>query len=555
MTDTPSHLPNMQGGIGSLVVPDQNISSQAGSPAAATGQGALVFRPYLVQSGRGPHLLDWAYATDMEWDSFPSNINVTKDGVVISDSNTRKRFGINVRWNVEGFGYIFITADNEGEGYELPPAGKTTVLNLNRELAATRVTRNRKRIALHRKEGWEPSREASGYQEIAEGYFADARHAQADGRRCGELAQTALLYAMRASEAIELEKAAYDIGRRAPRTDFFVGCDARAYFQMDVELFLARFPELFDYATITHYLISGVFEDFEPDEGKVQFDLRDALFRQLRQRKIAVEGRPLWWSYKTVTPDWLRQKTYDQVRSYVEKHVRTVVSHYGDGMYAWEVVNEFHDWANECRLNPDQIIEVTRLACDVARDTAPRVKRLINNCAPFAEYVQLRKMTELDAFYPQRTPYQFVKQLKEAGVNFDITGIQMYFPYRDLSDTFLLIEKFESIGKPIQLTEVGASSGPTEESIRSGKLTVSSEPYIWRRPWDEELQADWAEAVYTYAYSRPRIEAANWYDFVDPFVWIPNGGLLRSTKGEPKAAWDRLKRMKDRWARLQEKKP
>jgi GH35 family endo-1,4-beta-xylanase len=319
---------------------------------------------------------------------------------------------------------------------------------------------------------------------------------------------------------------------------------------MDVELFLSRFVELFDYATITHYLVAGVFEDFEPVEGKKQFALREALFRELRARNIVVEGRPLWWSYRTTTPDWLRSKSYDQIRLYLEDHVKKVVGRYGDGMYAWEVVNEFHDWANECRLDRDQIVELTRLACDVARDTNPKVRRLINNCAPFAEYVQLRKMTELDAFYPQRTPYQFVKELADRGVAFDITGIQMYFPYRDLADTLILIEKFEQIGRPIQLTEVGASSGPSEESVKSGKLAITWEPYVWHRPWDEELQADWMEGLYTLAYSRPLIEAVNWYDFVDPHSWIPNGGFFRSPRGEPKAVVDRFKRMKEEWSRL-----
>lgn len=557
MTELPSHLPPLDSGIGSLVLPDENVHMGTGpSPALRPGStsGTLRFVPYLVQSGRGPHLLDWAYATDMEWDSFKSDIAVTSDGVHISDSAGRKRFGINVRWNVEGFGYLFLTADNGGLGYELPPAGKTEVLNLNFELAASRVARNRRRLVLHKTSGWTPSRACEAMVAVAEGYLDDASRARSDGTRCGVLAQTSLLYALRASEMIELEKAEFDIARRGVRSDFFVGCDARGYFQMDVELFLSLFPQLFNYATITHYLISGVFEDFEPEEGKLQFDLRDALFRQLRSRNITVEGRPLWWSYKTVTPDWLRKKSYDEVRKYVERHVRTVVSHYGDGMYAWEVVNEFHDWANECRLTRDQIIEVTRLACDVARDTAPRVKRLINNCAPFAEYVQLGKMTELEAFYPQRTPFQFVKELKEAGVDFDITGIQMYFPYRDLADTCILIEKFESIGKPIQLTEVGASAGPTDESVKSGRLQISYEPYVWHRPWDEELQADWAEGLYTYAYSRNMIEAANWYDFVDPFSWIPGGGLIRSPKGERKASWDRLIKMKERWAHLSKAK-
>jgi GH35 family endo-1,4-beta-xylanase len=516
--------------------------------------GTLIFQPHVVQSGQGPHLLEWAYLTDTEWDSFHSNVNATRDGVTVSDTENHEAFGVNVRWNVEGFGYIFITADNAGEFYRFPPAGKTEVLNLNYELARSRVARNRKRLTLHRKEGWTPSRELTGYVTLSEEYLADAAAIREDEPKRGGISQKSLFYAMWASEMIELENARFRIARRGYRPEFWTGCDARGYFQMDVELFLKTFTELFGYATITHYLVAGVFEDFEPEEGKKQFALRDALFRELRARNIVVEGRPLWWSYKTTTPDWLRGKSYDQIRIYLEDHVRKVVGHYGDGMYAWEVVNEFHDWANECRLTRDQIVELTRLACDVARDTNPKVKRLINNCAPFAEYVQLAKMTELDAFYPQRTPFQFVRELKEREVDFNITGIQMYFPYRDLADTLILIEKFETIGRPIQLTEVGASSGPSEESVRTGKLPISYEPYIWHRPWDEELQADWMEGLYTLAYSRPLIEAVNWYDFVDPYSWIPNGGFLRSVKGEPKAVVDRFKKMLSEWKALNPKK-
>src|SRR5690606_4981053 len=83
-----------------------------------TAQGTLAFRPTYVQRGVGPHLLDWAYASDTEWDAFHSNITASPDtGVEISDAAGQERFGIDVRWNVEGFGYTFLTADNGGEYY------------------------------------------------------------------------------------------------------------------------------------------------------------------------------------------------------------------------------------------------------------------------------------------------------------------------------------------------------------------------------------------------------------------------------------------------------
>ncbi|HNW59151.1 MAG TPA: endo-1,4-beta-xylanase [bacterium] len=516
----------------------------------ATARGELLFQPHFVQKGVGPHLLDWAYASDENWDAIYTNITAAREGVRISDTMGVRKFGIDVRWNVEGFGYIYITADNGGAFYELPPAGKTLQLNLNFELARSRVLRNRRRLSLLQQGGWKPSREVQGLLGIAESYYEDAAKRQNDAPACARSAQTALLYAMTAGEKLEVERAEYDILQRGYRANFFIGCDARGYFQMDTELFMERFTTLFNYATITHYLKSGYFEDFEPEEGKKQFALRTALFNTLRERQITVEGRPLFWFYHSVTPDWLRNKSFDQVLKYVEEHTRTVVSHYGDGMYAWEVVNEFHDWANEIEVTPEQAVEITRLACEVAKATNSDVHRLINNCCPYAEYVQLKKWGERPARYRQRTPNQFMRDLVSAGVDFTITGQQMYFPYRDLQDITLLVERLQAFGRPVQLTEVGASSGPSKDSVMTGRLGFPEEPYIWHRPWDEELQADWLENLYTLAYSKPWIEAVNWYDFVDPFAFIKNGGLLRSPQGEKKAGFDRLLNLKNQWAAL-----
>jgi endo-1,4-beta-xylanase len=520
-----------------------------GRSAPVTEKGTLIFKPAFVQAGQGPHLLDWAYASDANWDAFYSNIKASREGVEISDTHGVDRFGIDVRWNVEGFGYIYITADNGGDYYTLPESGKTVILNLNFELARSRVARNGRRLALLQQDGWRPSQEVIALTDLSNELFHDA---EKNPSRSADLAQKALLYAMWAGEKMELEWAGYHIQKRGYRKDFYIGCDARGYFQMDPDLFLERFCELFNYATITHYLISGSYKDFEAKEGEKQFESRTLVFHELRRHGITVEGRPLFWFYKTTTPDWLRQKNYDQLLQYVESHTKTVLKEYGDEMYAWEIVNELHDWANELQLTPEQCVNVAKLACDVARDTCPSVRRLVNNCCPFAEYVQLKKWGDRDALYPQRTPHQFLQDLVEAGVDFTITGQQMYFPYRDLADTILLIERLQQFGRPVQLTEVGASSGPNKDSILTGRLDFPAEPYTWHRPWDEELQADWLEGLYTLAYSKPWIEAVNWYDFVDPYAWIKNGGLLRSPGGEKKAAYERLMKLQAQWKNLSE---
>src|SRR5690554_1245847 len=541
-------------GLGIAVAPSLLYANQtiltSGRVRRNTELGELIFKPVFVQKGKGPHLLDWAYASDQRWDAFFSNITASNEGVKISDTNGIDKFGIDVRWNVEGFGYIFITADNGGEFYQLPPKGKQLQLNLNFELAKSRVARNKNRLNKFLKDGYLPSREVKSFLDLSEEFFNDAKKVEVNEEKKGMLSQQSLFYAMWGGEKLELDYANYKISKAGYRKDFFTGCDARAYFQMDAELFMQLFTDAFNYATITYYLTSNYYEDFEPQEGNKQFDARDVVFKKLKSKNITVEGRPLYWPYKTVTPDWLRNKSYDEVLKYVEKHVKEVVGHYGDGMYAWEIVNESHDWANETQLTPEQITNVTKLACDVAKDTSPNVQRLINNCYPYAEYVQLKKWGELDAKYPQRTPFQFMEDLVDAGVDFTITGQQMYFPYRDLQDTIILIERLEKFNRPVQLTEVGASSGPNKDSIMTGRLGLPEEPYVWHGHWTQEHQADWLEGIYTLAYSKPWIEAVNWYDFVDPHAWIKQGGLIESPNGEKKLAYERLLQLKNKWSNL-----
>ncbi len=86
--------------------------------------------------------------------------------------------------------------------------------------------------------------------------------------------------------------------------------------------------------------------------------------------------------------------------------------------------------------------------------------------------------------------------------------------------------------------------------MKVGQMGLPTESYIRRRHWDEELQADWLVGLYTFAYSKPWIEAVNWYDLEDTHAFIEQGGLLRSPRGEPKAAYRRLLKLQQEWQAL-----
>jgi len=69
----------------------------------------------------------------------------------------------------------------------------------------------------------------------------------------------------------------------------------------------------------------------------------------------------------------------------------------------------------------------------------------------------------------------------------------------------------------------------------------------WHGPWNETRQADWAEAMYTLAYSRPEFEAVTWWDFADvKGKFWPFGGLLRKDM-TPKEAYGRLQDLRKAW--------
>ena len=287
---------------------------------------------------------------DEKGDVFHSDINVTNRGVEISDLEGKEKFSISVRWNVEGYGYLFMPADPAGEFSNLTQTSES-ILNLNYELAKTRVYHNKIRVMYFLNQNWELNAEIEHLIALSEELLNDARANENDEEICSKFSQKSLKYSIPVSEMIEIDKARFDITRRSVREDFLFGCDTRGYFQMESKnLFLERFSELFNYGTITHYL-KGDFVDFEPNEGKKRYKEREELLNSLRKKNITVEGRPLFWTHTWVTPEWLEKKSYPDLLLYVEKHVKDVISHYGDEIEVWEVVNEMHDWANQVQLN------------------------------------------------------------------------------------------------------------------------------------------------------------------------------------------------------------
>jgi hypothetical protein len=176
----------------------------------------------------------------------------------------------------------------------------------------------------------------------------------------------------------------------------------------------------------------------------------------------------------------------------------------------------------------------------------PNSRTLVTITQPFGEY-HARK--------PQSVPpLAYAEMVAQAGINFEAFGveIEMGVPSpgrftRDLFQLSCLLDRFSTLGRPLFITAIGApgQSTPDPGDKSEGRLDPSAGGQ-WHRPWDPELQAEWMEAVYHLALSKPYVESICWSDLADIRPGLPGGGLLDDVL-RPKPAFTKLQAMRTKF--------
>jgi GH35 family endo-1,4-beta-xylanase len=328
-----------------------------------------------------------------------------------------------------------------------------------------------------------------------------------------------------AGDALELAWARWRPVNAAQR----MGSDVTRMYLTKPDRFRRRLRRLFDYATVTFYTTSTGLEDFEAIEGEYEFASRDLLVHHLERLGMSVEGRPLLWLHSMVAPGWMAAKDFDGLSAYLRSHIPAVVGHYRGRIGHWEVVNEAHDWADVVHLDHEQMIEAARLGCELTREVDPTIERLISGTEPFGIYASTGTREDGSRVAGRHwTPYTYFRDLIRADVPFETIGVQIYVPYRDLTDIVEMLERIEALGKPVVITELGVPGAPIRGDIS----------HAWT--WDQ--QAGWAESMYTLLMSRPGIAGVLWYDLTDQWAFLPSGGLLDELS-HPKPAFERIERL------------
>lgn len=428
-------------------------------------------------------------------------------------------FRIGLTMRAPGFGHLVVYADNRGRGYT--SASFADPLFLNYEFAADR-------LATVHKLAPGPHRRAGQAQALLKKAEAANSNPQAQAAWCAE----SLSESLWAGEEIVFERAKERIARQGPRPGFLFGCNSFGYPRLG-KPYADRFEALFNYATLPFYLGPVQRVQGQPNYGGIE-----KILSWLDGTPILKKGHPLVWFYPQTTPDWLKNKPYDEVKRLCLDYARQSVRRFRNRIHAWDVINEAH-MQNVLGFTIEQQLDITRGAAQAAREADPTCFRVINNCCTWSDY--MARQPKLG----QQSVYDYLQMVRDARIDFEAIGLQYYYSGRDLLEIERSIETFKDFGKPIHITELGLPSSSEEIKNPYGQNTRF--PWHGER-WSETAQAGWVAQFYTLCFSKPYIEAVTWWDLNDP-AFIPHGGLLRQDLS-PKESYSRLQALLREWRQM-----
>ncbi len=272
----------------------------------------------------------------------------------------------------------------------------------------------------------------------------------------------------------------------------------------------------------------------------------DQWIELLNKKRVPVIAGPVIRLDEPSVPDWMViwEHDFDMLREMAYEYVQKVVQRYRRAVAAWNVVAGLPTNA-AFRLNFEQVIELTRLLIAQVKTLIPTARTLITITHPFGEYHAKGR-----ASVP---PLLYAEMVAQAGISFEAFGleIEMGVPApgmfdRDLFQISCLLDKFSTLGRPVFVTAVGVPgrATPDPDDISEGRRDPAHAGR-WHRPWDQNLQAEWMEAVYQIALSKPFVESIAWGDLADMHQHLPGGGLMDDML-KPKPVFTKLQQLREK---------
>ena len=478
------------------------------------------------------------FAADLDYVPYRRNNIVSRDGLVTMTIPAEKAV-LQAKLLVPGYGFVWISADNRGRAY-----GKGREINFVREAAECRVHDTETLIASE--PGFVPSVKAQSMLADAKTLLALAE--QAGSAKAAELNLTALAAGLWAGDLAVVERARLRIAKRSRREGFLFGCAGFEYpYEREAGL-KEIFDQVFNYATLPFYLAR-----VEPEPGKPDYSTLEKLQDAFEKSGIATKGHPLWWAHTAGMPPWtLDLKWEDGTLNWeIERVISDRVRHFAGRIKRYDIINEAHDWCNAWMMKQDELIDVTIACAEAVRNAGPDCQTVVNTCFMFGENAADGRVQWGLVNERNMVPYSYIKKLEEARCDYDVIGMQLYCPSRDMLAIDKLYDRFSVFGKPYHITELGVPSHEQDlpPSTTEGDIYCLRYMYkgLWHEMnWSERLQADWIEDFYTLSYARPEVEALTWWSIWDNASYVPAAGIVHGDL-RPKEGVQRLRKLEESW--------
>lgn len=357
-------------------------------------------------------------------------------------------------------------------------------------------------------------------------YFIDALGRQYDDPQAADKSATECLsISIDGSEELALAHAQTVVSWRRANGDQVrlpIGCGVSV--EHTSEGILAALASNFDYVCLP---VS--WRQLAPAEADYDWAATDNWFKWVAHAQLPVTAGPIISLEPHMLPDWLYiwEHDFDTLRDLIYEHIETVVNRYGKYVNKWIVLSGLHI-NNHFTMSFDQIMDLSRMTTMLVKKIQPHAKVLVEIRQPFGEYYATNAKSI--------PPLMYSDLLVQGAVDFDglavkvLMGQAMPGQYsRDLMQISHMLDQFAMFSKPVALSVAVPSEPVTQMMIAAsdGDRPVDADSGYWRKPWSQQVQSHWLEALFKIVLSKPHVGSIGWHELVDhPNIELPLSGLV-----------------------------
>lgn len=242
----------------------------------------------------------------------------------------------------------------------------------------------------------------------------------------------------------------------------------------------------------------------EPERGKVNYQVVDAILKWTEENKIPLRGHNLFWGIEKFVQPWVKELDDNALRKTLQNRAETITSKYKGRFAEYDLNNEMiHGNYYEERLGP----EITKRMAEWAHNGDPDAKLWLNDYDILTGNRLADYMKQIRSLLNQHVPI--------AGI-----GVQGHL-HAESFDRDVLRKALDSLAVfklPIRITEFNIP-GQRSKYYRENIRTMT--------PEEEEAKARDLVDYYKICFAHPAVEGILMWGFWEGANWIPVSSLYR----------------------------